>query len=77
MAGLQAVVSLVPAARRLLGTTPLNIADLMVIGAGVLLPLLANEATKPSAPAEVGDTDEIQAEYPMGDAANITKEKAS
>jgi Ca2+-transporting ATPase len=46
MAGLQAIVSLVPGARRLLGTTPLAVVDLAVIGAGVLLPLLVNEATK-------------------------------
>ena len=51
MGGLQAVVSLVPAARRLLGTTPLGPLDLLAIGAGVLLPLVVNEATKPAAPA--------------------------
>ena len=51
MAGLQAVVSLVPAARRLLGTTPLGVADLLVLGASVLGPLVVNEMTKPAAPA--------------------------
>jgi len=51
MVGLQALVSVVPAARRLLGTTPLGIADLLVLGGSVLLPLLANEMTKPEAPA--------------------------
>ncbi len=58
MAGLQAVVSLVPAARRLLGTTPLAVMDLAVIGAGVLLPLLVNEATKPEPPKNVDAPDD-------------------
>ncbi len=47
MAALQVVVSLVPGARKLLGTTPLGWMDLAAIGAGVLLPLIVNEATKP------------------------------
>ena len=55
MVGLQALVSAVPAARRLLGTTPLGIVDLLVLGGSVLLPLLANEMTKPPAPAALGD----------------------
>lgn len=46
MAGLQAAVSLLPGARRLLGTTPLGIADLAVIAAGVLGPLAVNELSK-------------------------------
>mgnify|MGYP003572079459 FL=1 len=57
MAALQAVVSLVPAARRLLGTTPLNVADLLVIAAGVVAPLIVNEGTKPSPPDETEDED--------------------
>jgi Ca2+-transporting ATPase len=48
MTVLQAIVSLTPAARRLLGTSPLGIADLVAIGAGVLGPLLVNDATKPA-----------------------------
>jgi Ca2+-transporting ATPase len=48
MAALQALVSVVPAARTLLGTTPLALADLAAIGAGVVLPLIVNEATKPT-----------------------------
>ena len=65
MAALQAVVSLVPGARRLLGTTPLNIADLLVIAAGVVLPLVVNEGTKPSPPDEMEDedVDQIPVEY--------------
>ncbi len=47
MAALQVVVSVVPGARRLLGTVPLGWMDLAAIGAGVLLPLIVNEATKP------------------------------
>jgi Ca2+-transporting ATPase len=50
MAALQAIVSMAPAARRLLGTTPLGILDLAAIGAGVLGPLVLNEATKPRCP---------------------------
>jgi Ca2+-transporting ATPase len=45
---LQVIVSVVPALRRLLGTTPLGAGDLAVIAAGVILPLIANEATKPA-----------------------------
>jgi Ca2+-transporting ATPase len=56
MAALQAVVSVVPGARQLLGTVPLGWADLAAIGAGVLLPLIANEATKPSYPGAPPET---------------------
>jgi Ca2+-transporting ATPase len=58
MAALQAIVGLVPAARRLLGTTPLGIADLLAIGAGVLGPLVINEVTKPANRARSGDEGE-------------------
>ena len=50
MLALQAVVSLAPFGRRLLGTTPLGMADLGAIGAGVMGPLVVNEGTKPAAP---------------------------
>ncbi|MEN8175197.1 MAG: HAD-IC family P-type ATPase [Pseudomonadota bacterium] len=59
MAGLQAVVSLVPALRRLMGTTPLNAIDMLAIGASVIAPLVVNEATKPVPPEsdeDAGDT---------------------
>ncbi|MGD9393014.1 MAG: HAD-IC family P-type ATPase, partial [Chromatiales bacterium] len=46
MGGLQFLVSVLPGARRLLGTTPLGVADIAVIAAGVLVPLLVNEASK-------------------------------
>jgi Ca2+-transporting ATPase len=46
-AALQAVVSYLPLTRRLLGTTPISLADLAVIAAGVIGPLIINEATKP------------------------------
>ncbi|WP_200347865.1 cation-translocating P-type ATPase [Halochromatium glycolicum] len=56
MAALQVVVSLVPGARQLLGTTALGWKDLAAIGAGVLLPLIVNEATKPGwIPPETGN----------------------
>ena len=50
MSALQAVITVVPGARKLLGTVPLGWMDLAAIGAGVLLPLMVNEATKPSFP---------------------------
>lgn len=48
---LQLVAALVPGLRSLLGITPVGIADIAAIGAGALLPLLINEATKPAPPA--------------------------
>ena len=62
MAGLQALVSVWPAARRLLGTTPLGIGDVLVLGGSVLLPLIANEMTKPEAPQEAYDGEETEQE---------------
>ena len=62
MGALQTVVSVVPSLRRLLGTTPLGVADLAVIAAGVLLPLVVNEATKPAAPADIDIIDEEEIE---------------
>ena len=55
MGALQALVSVVPEARRLLGTTPLNLVDLLAIGVGVVLPLIVNEATKPKPRPEEED----------------------
>jgi len=56
MAVLQVLVSVVPGARTLLGTAPLGMADLVAIGAGVIGPLIINEATKPTYRPE-GDAD--------------------
>ena len=53
MTVLQAVVTVVPGARRLLGTTPMGLIDLVAVAAGVLGPLILNEATKPSVPPTV------------------------
>jgi Ca2+-transporting ATPase len=66
MGALQAVVSIVPAFRRLLGTTPLGVADLGVLAASVLLPLVVNEATKPPAPQlhEADDGQETEEDTP-------------
>jgi len=61
MGTLQALVSVVPAARRLLGTAPLNLIDLLTIGAGVMLPLIVNEATKPK-PRSADEDDETAGE---------------
>jgi len=72
MGGLQALVSVLPSARRLLGTTPLNINDILVITAGVILPLLVNEMTKPQAPESDHETepenDEIENNNDNGEA---------
>lgn len=53
MTVLQAIVTVVPGARRLLGTTPMGLLDLVAVAAGVLGPLIINEATKPSAPKKI------------------------
>ena len=53
MTVLQGIVSVLPSTRRLLGTTPMGMTDLLIVAAGVLGPLILNEATKPSAPPEV------------------------
>jgi Ca2+-transporting ATPase len=57
MAGLQAVVSVMPGFRQILGTAPLGLIDLFVIAGGVLGPLAVNEAMKPPM-AKVIDLDE-------------------
>jgi Ca2+-transporting ATPase len=54
MAGLQAVVSIMPGFRRLLGTAPMGVMDLFVILGGVLLPLAVNEASKSAMPEMTG-----------------------
>jgi Ca2+-transporting ATPase len=50
MAGLQAVVSVAPGLRNLLGTAPLGVFDLVVLAGSVLGPLAVNEALKPPMP---------------------------
>jgi Ca2+-transporting ATPase len=52
MAGLQAVVSVVPGLRNILGTAPLGMLDLVVLGGSVLGPLAVNEAMKPAMPED-------------------------
>jgi Ca2+-transporting ATPase len=59
MAGLQALVSVVPAFRRLLGTTPMGPGDLVAIAGGVLLPLVVNEFSKPAAPPVFPDAGDM------------------
>ncbi len=58
MALLQVIVSMVPAARTLLGTTPLGVGDILAIAGGVVGPLLINEATKPRQPQQAAPEDE-------------------
>lgn len=70
MGGLQALVSTLPTTRRLLGTTPLKGADLLVIAAGVLLPLLINELTKPKAPDTIINDYNEEPEIVGGDINN-------
>ena len=75
MGGLQFLVTVLPGARRLLGTTPLGIADIAVIAAGVFIPLIINEASKPRNPdpVAVGDNGEgddieiLEGEYLQAD----------
>jgi Ca2+-transporting ATPase len=57
MAGLQAIVSIVPGFRRLLGTAPMGISDLLVLAGSVIIPLAINEARKPAMP-EIESIDE-------------------
>jgi len=72
MGGLQAAAALIPALRRMLGTTPLGLVDLMVIAGGVIGPLIVNEATKPAAPPSAGpEAEEIAGE------SNQTQEQPS
>jgi Ca2+-transporting ATPase len=71
MAGLQAVVSLLPAARRLLGTTPIGLVDLLVVLGSVLGPLVVNETMKPPVPvlATPDDTDDTPTSAPTEEPA--------
>jgi Ca2+-transporting ATPase len=50
MAALQAIVSFLPGFRRILGTAPMSVFDLLVIAGSVLGPLAVNEAMKPAMP---------------------------
>jgi Ca2+-transporting ATPase len=50
MLAAQGLATWVPGLRRLLGTSPLGIADLLVVALGTLVPLLVNESSKPSRP---------------------------
>jgi len=77
MAALQAIVSVVPGARRLLGTTPMGMIDLVIVAAGVLGPLIINEATKPSAPPEVLAEIEGRLEGAEAKQKNTTQEQAA
>ena len=49
---------MVPGFRRLLGTAPLNLIDLLVVGLGVLGPYVLNEMTKPPMPPDLGQDGE-------------------
>lgn len=75
MAGLQAVVSVVPALRRMLGTTPLGLVDLGVIAAGVVMPLIVNEATKPKAPPSTTEEEGLDEEDELDEDFEVTEEK--
>ena len=77
MTVLQAIVSVVPGARRLLGTTPMGVTDLLIVAAGVLGPLIVNEATKPSAPPKVLEEAAARLEEAKASDKNITQEQAA
>ena len=52
-AGMQGLTLAIPGLRRLLGTAPLGLADLLVIGAGAIVPVLVNDAAKLATPSVV------------------------
>jgi hypothetical protein len=52
MLALQGATVLVPPLRSLLATTPLGVADLALIGAGAVAPLVIREALKTRRPQE-------------------------
>jgi Ca2+-transporting ATPase len=52
MLAMQAATVVVPPLRSLLGTTPLGLADVVLIGAGATVPLLVRETLKTMQPAE-------------------------
>ena len=54
MLAAQALVTWGAPFRRLLGTSPLGVADLLVVALGTLIPLAVNELTKPIRPAISG-----------------------
>jgi Ca2+-transporting ATPase len=43
---MQALTMILPGLRRILGITPLNLRDMVVVGGSAVLPLLINEITK-------------------------------
>ena len=77
MTALQVMVSVLPGARRLLGTTPIGLIDLVIVAAGVLGPLIVNEATKPSPPLDADEETEADAEGAQATEKNTTQEQAA
>jgi Ca2+-transporting ATPase len=73
MLGAQALATWVPGLRRLLGTVPIGMVDLLVVAAGVLLPLLVNEASKPALPEDI---DEPSSETETGNGGTEHEEAA-
>ena len=57
---LQALTIIVPGLRSFLGLTPMGLLDAFVVGAGALLPLVANEATKNTAQPRLPRKGEIR-----------------
>ena len=53
MLALQGVATFVPGVRRLLGTAPIGLVDLLVVAGATLGPLVVNELTKPPMPESV------------------------
>jgi Ca2+-transporting ATPase len=72
MAGLQAIVSIVPGFRQVLGTAPMGIGDLLVIAGGVLGPLAVNEALKPAMPVLIEEEEEMGETLTADEEDNLT-----
>ncbi|MCP3868786.1 MAG: cation-transporting P-type ATPase [Gammaproteobacteria bacterium] len=77
MGALQVVVSVVPGARLLLGTTALEKFDLLAIAAGVLGPLIVNEFTKPTAPRQEQSGKVIDSDVSMIQKQKIEQERVA
>lgn len=69
--GMQGLTIGIPALRRLLGTAPLGITDLMVIGAGAVLPVLINDAAKRVGPSLTPGQDGAERSASTGDSEKV------
>jgi Ca2+-transporting ATPase len=70
MAGLQAIVSVVPGFRQILGTAPIGVVDLLVLAGSVLGPLAVNETLKPALPGVIVDDEDMNETLTDSEEAN-------